>query len=71
MSEKILVTYASRLDSTAGVAEAIGQTLTDLGAQVDVRRMQDVTDLTSYSAVVAGSAIRGKRWLPPVPAWPY
>ena len=64
MPGKILVTYASRLDSTAGVAEAIGQTLTDLGAQVDIRRMQDVTDLTPYSAVVAGSAIRGKRWLP-------
>jgi menaquinone-dependent protoporphyrinogen oxidase len=61
---KILVTYASRLGSTAGVAEAIGKTLTDNGAEVDVRRMEDVADLTSYSAVVAGSAIRGKKWLP-------
>ena len=26
--------------------------------------MEDVTDLTPYSAVVAGSAIRGKQWLP-------
>ncbi len=64
MSNKILVTYASRLGSTAGVAEAIGKTLLDNGAQVEVRRMEEVTDLTPYSAVVAGSAIRGKQWLP-------
>ena len=64
MSNKILVTYASRIGSTAGVAEAIGRTLVESGAQVEVRPMQDVTDLTSYGAVVAGSAIRGKQWLP-------
>ena len=64
MPNKILVTYASRLGSTAGVAEAIGKTLAENGAEVEVRRMEDVTDLTPYSAVVAGSAIRGKQWLP-------
>jgi menaquinone-dependent protoporphyrinogen oxidase len=64
MSNKILVTYASRIGSTAGVAEAIGQTLIETGVEVDVRRMADVTDLTPYGAVVAGSAIRGKYWLP-------
>jgi len=31
MTDKILVTYASRTGSTAGVAEAIGKTLTDNG----------------------------------------
>lgn len=64
MPDKILITYASRLGSTAGVAEAIGKTLKEGGAEVDVRRMEDVTDLTPYSAVVAGSAIRNKQWLP-------
>ena len=64
MSNTILVAYASRLGATAGVAEAIGKTLTDNGAQVEVRRMEEVTDLTPYSAVVAGSAIRNKQWLP-------
>jgi menaquinone-dependent protoporphyrinogen oxidase len=62
--DKILVTYASRLGSTAGVAEAIGKVLQENGAEVDVRCMEDVTDLSPYSAVVAGSAIRGKQWLP-------
>jgi len=64
MSQKFLVTYASRTGSTAGVAEAIGKTLIDNGAQVDVHSMQDVKDITAYRAVVAGSAIQNKQWLP-------
>ena len=64
MSNKILVAYASRAGSTAGVAEAIGKALIESGAQVEVRLMKDVKDLAPYRAVVAGSAIQGKRWLP-------
>jgi menaquinone-dependent protoporphyrinogen oxidase len=64
MSNRILVTYASRTGITAGVAEAIGQTLVESGAQVDVRPMKEVEDLAPYGAVVAGSAIQGGQWLP-------
>jgi menaquinone-dependent protoporphyrinogen oxidase len=64
LSNRILVTYASRTGTTAGVAEAIGKTLAESGAEVDVRAMADVKELTSYQAVVAGSAIQGKQWLP-------
>jgi menaquinone-dependent protoporphyrinogen oxidase len=64
MTDKILVTYASRTGSTVGVAEEIGRTLTNGGAQVDVLPMQEVKDLSPYSAVVAGSAIQNKQWLP-------
>lgn len=44
MSDKILVTYASRAGSTAGVAVAIGKTLLDGGLQVDVRPMDEVNE---------------------------
>ena len=64
MSDKILVTYASRAGSTAGVAKAIADTLIEGGAEVDLRPMQDVRDIASYRAVVAGSAIQGQKWLP-------
>jgi menaquinone-dependent protoporphyrinogen oxidase len=64
MTTRILVTYASRSGSTAEIAEAISKTLTDHGTQVDVLPMQDVKDLAPYQAVIAGSAIRGSKWLP-------
>jgi menaquinone-dependent protoporphyrinogen oxidase len=64
MNQKILVTYASRSGSTAEIAEAIGKTLNQNGTQVDVLPMQAVKDLSAYHAVVAGSAIRGSKWLP-------
>jgi menaquinone-dependent protoporphyrinogen oxidase len=64
MNDKILVTYASKAGSTAAVAEAIGRSLAEGGARVDVRPMQEVSDLPPYRAVVAGSAIRGAKWLP-------
>jgi menaquinone-dependent protoporphyrinogen oxidase len=64
MGNKILVTYASRFGSTAGVAEAIRKTLTESGAQVDVLPMREVKDLSQYQAVIAGSAINAGTWLP-------
>ena len=64
MNDKILVTYASRTGTTAGVADAIGKTLTDKGASVDVIPMKDVKNIGQYSAVVAGSAIQSAKWLP-------
>lgn len=63
-SDRVLVTYASRAGSTAGVAEAIGNTLAEYGLSIDVYPMEEVHDLTPYRAVIAGSAIRYDRWLP-------
>lgn len=64
MSNKILVTYASRTGSTAGVAESVGQILAEEGSEVDVQPMQEVKDLAKYNIVIAGSAIQAQQWLP-------
>lgn len=64
MPNRILVTYASRTGSTAEVAETITKTMVEGGAQVDLVPMNEVKDLSPYQAVVAGSAIRGSKWLP-------
>ena len=60
MNKPILVTYSTRSGFAAGVAEAIGQALREGGLPAEVRPMEEVTDLTAYSAVVAGSASRRK-----------
>jgi menaquinone-dependent protoporphyrinogen oxidase len=64
MPDKLLVAYATRHGSTAGVAKAIGEVLHEGDVEVDVRLAQDVSDLSPYRAVIVGSAIRMGRWLP-------
>jgi menaquinone-dependent protoporphyrinogen oxidase len=64
MNNKILVTYASRAGSTAEAAQAIGKTLSDCGESVEVLPMNEVQQLASYRAVIAGSPIRSSKWLP-------
>ncbi len=64
MTNRVLVTYASRTGATVGVAEAIGKTLSENGLEVEVRPMSEVKNLTPYDAVIAGSAIQSRQWLP-------
>ncbi len=64
MKNKVLIVYASRAGSTGEVAKAVGQTLSETGASVDVRSVVDENDLGHYEAVIVGSAIRMGRWLP-------
>ena len=64
MSRPVLVTYASRQGSTAGVAQAIGTVLAQGGLPVEVQAMAAVQDLSPFSGVVAGSAIQNGAWLP-------
>jgi menaquinone-dependent protoporphyrinogen oxidase len=61
---KILVAYASFCGSTGGVAEAIGRDLCEQGAQVDVRFIKNVSDISSYEGAVLGSSVRSSFWLP-------
>jgi menaquinone-dependent protoporphyrinogen oxidase len=62
--QKVLVAYASKYGSTGEVAQAIGNHLCQRGVSADVRRVEEVTDLSPYSAVIVGSAIRMGGWLP-------
>ncbi|MFT3894254.1 MAG: flavodoxin domain-containing protein [Anaerolineales bacterium] len=64
MKNRILVTYASRAGSTAEVAQVIGKTLSECGELVDIILMNEVQQLSSYRAVIAGSPIRSSKWLP-------
>ncbi len=64
MDSKMLIAYASKCVSTGEVAQAIGQSLCEKGAVVDVRPVKSVTSGDGYRAVVIGSAIRFGQWLP-------
>ncbi len=64
MSDRILVAYASKSGTTVDVAQAIGKSLSDKGATVDVKPAKAVTSLEGYRAVVIGSGIRMGQWLP-------
>lgn len=64
MNHKILITYASCTGFTVGVAEAIYQNLIDSGILAELSPMKDVKDISSYKAVIAGSGVQNRQWLP-------
>ena len=64
MTERILVTYATRTGSTAEVASAIADQLCKAGLSAETRPVTEVTSLEGYSGAVLGSAVRYASWLP-------
>ena len=52
---RILLAYTTNSGSTAEVAQAIAEVFLREGSQVDVRRLEEVQDLTGYDAVVVGA----------------
>lgn len=64
MDNKILIAYASKCGSTGEIAQAMGHSLCDKGATVDVRPVKAVTSVNGYRAIVVGSAIRMGQWIP-------
>jgi len=62
---KILVAYATKAGSTAGVAAEIGRVVESKGdCKVDVHPVAKLKDVDGYDAVIIGSAIRAGKWLP-------
>jgi menaquinone-dependent protoporphyrinogen IX oxidase len=53
--KKVLVAYATNSGTTADVARTVADELGKDGAQVDVLRVEQVTDLEAYDAVVLGA----------------
>lgn len=64
MTDRILVTYATRTGSTAEVADAIAGRLCEAGLSAEARPVTEVTSLDGYSGAVLGSAVRFASWLP-------
>ena len=59
---RVLVAYGSKMGGTAGIAELVGNALTDAGFQVEVRPAPEVADLGPYDAVIIGGAIYTGHW---------
>lgn len=62
--DKILVTYESQFGSTAEVANFIGKILAQDGSKVDIKKINVIDDLSSYSKIIIGSAIQYDKWMP-------
>src|SRR5580765_1760931 len=62
---RTLVSFASRLGGTEGIARAIADELQRQGLQVDLRSAQAVGSLADYDSVIHGSAVYTGRWMRP------
>lgn len=65
---RVLVAAASRHGATLEIAEEIGRVIGDAmapGANVDVRRAEDVSLDDAYDAAIVGSAVYIGQWLHP------
>ena len=60
----VLVVYASRFGATRTIAERIGVRLREHGHQVIVHEADRPIDAAIYDAVVVGSAVYNRAWLP-------
>lgn len=59
----VLVAAASRHGATFEIAERIGSDLAERGVEVEVKRLEDVSGLDRYDAVVLGSAVYFGNWV--------
>jgi menaquinone-dependent protoporphyrinogen oxidase len=63
MDGSVLVTYASFMGATTGIAKAIGDELRASGAAVDVLPVRQITKIEKYRSVILGSPVHEGQWL--------
>ena len=63
MDKKILIAYASKYGATEEIARQIGIVIQTEGLVVDFLPVEQVDDLTTYHAIVFGSAVYAGQWL--------
>ena len=66
---RVLVAYATKMNGTKGIAEAIGAELTARGLTVEVRNVREADSPDYYDAVVLGSAVYAGRWRSEATRW--
>lgn len=59
---RVLVAYATRNGSTAGIAQVIGAELQRMGLGAEIREASEVRDVSRCDAVVLGSALYMGHW---------
>lgn len=64
MTDRILVTYATRTGSTAEVSNAIARYFREADLSADARPVNEVRSIECYSGAALGSAVRYASWLP-------
>jgi menaquinone-dependent protoporphyrinogen oxidase len=65
----VVVTYVSAYGSTKGIAKEISDRLSKAGLPTDCRPIDEIEAIDTYDAVVLGSAIHNRGWLPQAAAF--
>jgi menaquinone-dependent protoporphyrinogen oxidase len=61
---RVLVGYASRFGSTRDIANRIAGAVRTNGSDVDLRSVDEISDIDHYDAVVFGSGVYDGSWTP-------
>ena len=64
MSDEVLVAYATRHESTRGIAAAITEVMAAEGIRVRLETIEAVGDLRAYRAAVIGCTVFAEEWMP-------
>ncbi len=64
MSDEVLVAYATRHESTRGIAAAITEVMAAAGIRARLETIESVGDLRAFRAAVIGCTVYAEEWMP-------